>query len=275
MSRSEPGRPPRLLKRISIQDGGSGYRAFGRTCPLRIVHMSESCPSSGPLGQGQQCPITLRLFARRGGRPRRVGLRGLVGPIGGDAASSSANSCVPVRAHVLAAASGANPRPGTSAPGSASPAKPGAAKPSTPTTGRPAIPVTSPWSGPTTPPPPAVPLAWRSAGAFIWHTDGLDPTHLGQQMRANGFGWVAIRVQDGRSADQVDPDWIAAFRQASGLPVGGWASCAISPSRRLAWRARRSGSLGSTSTSRTPRSSTSTATSPAKAPSASRAPPRS
>ena len=219
---SNPGGLPRLLKRISIQDGGSGCRAFGRTCPLRIVHMSESCPSSGPLGQGQQCPITLAFAPAVAGDLAVSVCVDSLGPIGGDVAPSSANSCVPVRAHVLAAASGANPRPGTSAPGSASPAKPGAAKPSTPTTGRPAIPVTSPWSGPTTPPPPAVPLAWRSAGAFIWHTDGLDPTHLGQQMRANGFGWVAIRVQDGRSADQVDPDWIAAFRQASGLPVGGW-----------------------------------------------------
>ena len=216
---SNQGGLPRLLKKTSIVGAESGCRSFGSTCPLRIVRLSENCPSSGPLGQGQQCQITLAFAPARAGDLAVTLCIDSLGPIGGDDPPTSASSCIPVRAHVLAA-SGAKPRPGTSAPGS--PASPVAAKPSTPTTGRPgATPVTSPWSGSSQAPPP-VALAWQSAGAFVWHTDGIDPTRLGQQMRANGFGWVAIRIHDGKTVDQIDPDWIARFRKASGLPVGGW-----------------------------------------------------
>ncbi len=213
---SNQGGLPRLFKRIGI-DTGSGCRSFGATCPLRIVHESGSCPSSGPLGQGQQCQITLAFAPATAGDLAASVCIDSLGPIGGDTAPTAARSCVPVRAHVLSGAGGGKPSGGTA------PANPGAAKPATPTTGgRTTIPViTSPWGG-VTQAPTAVPLAWRSAGAFVWHTDGIDPTHLGQEMRANGFGWVAIRVQDGKTADKIDPDWIAQFRLASGLPVGGW-----------------------------------------------------
>jgi hypothetical protein len=241
VSVSNQGGLPRLLRRISIRDAESGCRSFGRTCPLRIVHFSASCPSSGPLGQGQQCQITLAFAPAVAGDLAVSICIDSLGPMGGDEPPTSASSCIPVRAHVLAATSTANPHPGTSAPGGASPspAKPGATKPSTPTTGRPtSIPVSSPWSGSTQAPPP-VPLAWRSAGAFVWHTDGIDPSRLGQEMRANGFGWIAIRIHDGRSADQVDPGWIARFRRASGLPVGGWGVLREQPGQE----ARLAGSL--------------------------------
>ncbi len=232
---SNQGGLPRLLRRIGIVDAGGGCRSFGRTCPLRIVHDSEHCPSSGPLGQGQQCHITLAFAPALAGDLATSICVDSLGPIGGDQPPTAASSCIPVRAHVLAA----TPHSGTSAPGGVSPARPGATKPSPPTTGRPTpIPVTSPWSGETQAPPP-VPLAWRSAGAFVWHTDGLDPAHLGQEMRANGFGWVAIRIHDGTTVDRVAPDWIARFRRASGLPVGGWGVLRDQPAQE----ARLAGSL--------------------------------
>ncbi len=65
-------------------------------------------------------------------------------------------------------------------------------------------------------------MSWRSAGAFVWHEADVDPTLLGKEMRGNGFGWVVIRIHDGLAPDPVDPSWIARFRAASGLPVGGW-----------------------------------------------------
>lgn len=232
---SNEGDLPRLLQRTSILGAASGCRAFGATCPLRIVRLSESCPASGPLGQGQQCQITLAFAPARAGDLAVSVCIDSLGPIGGDALPTSASSCVPVKAHVLAAASAANPRPGASAPGGAASPKPVATKPWTPPT---SIPVSSPWSG-ASQAPPAVPLAWRSAGAFVWHTDGLDPARLGQEMRANGFGWIAIRIHDGRTADQIDSDWIARFRRASGLPVGGWGVLRDQPTQE----ARLAGSL--------------------------------
>jgi hypothetical protein len=65
-------------------------------------------------------------------------------------------------------------------------------------------------------------MSWTSAGAFVWHPDAIDPAALGNELRANGFGWVAVFVHDGTTAAAVDPVWIRRFRQASGLPVGGW-----------------------------------------------------
>jgi len=216
---SNQGGLPRLLKKTTI-DTGSGCRAFGRTCPLRIVHLSESCPSSGPLGQGQQCQITLAFAPAQAGDLAASVCIDSLGPIGGDQPPTAATSCVPVRAHVLAASAGGPPR--TTAPGASSPPSPGAPKPSSPTTGRPPIQVATPWANGTLPAQSSAPSAWRSAGAFVWHTDGLNPARLGKLMRADGFGWVAIRIHDGKTADKVDPDWIAQFRRASGLPVGGW-----------------------------------------------------
>lgn len=71
-------------------------------------------------------------------------------------------------------------------------------------------------------PPPAVPMSWRSAGGIVWHLGDVDPTWLGQQMRDAGFGWVAVFLGASDTATPPDPGWIARFRAASGLPVGGW-----------------------------------------------------
>jgi hypothetical protein len=65
-------------------------------------------------------------------------------------------------------------------------------------------------------------MSWDDAGAFVWHPDAIDPASLGSELRANGFGWAAVFVQDGSTAARLDPAWIARFRQASGLPLGGW-----------------------------------------------------
>jgi hypothetical protein len=70
-------------------------------------------------------------------------------------------------------------------------------------------------------PDPAA-MSWDGAGAFVWHEEALDPAVLGRELRANGFGWVALLVHDGLEIDAVESGWIRRFRQASGLPVGGW-----------------------------------------------------
>jgi hypothetical protein len=58
---------------------------------------------------------------------------------------------------------------------------------------------------------------WNDAGALIAHPGDVDPAWLGQQMKAAGFGWLAVLVNT-----PPDSGWIARFRAASGLPVGGW-----------------------------------------------------
>ena len=65
-------------------------------------------------------------------------------------------------------------------------------------------------------------MSWSDAGAFVWHTDAIDPAVLGQELRTHGFGWAAIFVQDGATTSPPDPAWTDRFRQASGLPLGGW-----------------------------------------------------
>jgi hypothetical protein len=65
-------------------------------------------------------------------------------------------------------------------------------------------------------------MSWALAGAFVWHETDIGPETLGEVLRANGFGWVALRLHDGLTEDVVEDDWIARFRRASGLPVGGW-----------------------------------------------------
>jgi hypothetical protein len=72
-------------------------------------------------------------------------------------------------------------------------------------------------------------MSWRDAGAFVWHPTAIDPVALGQELRANGFGWAAIFVQDGTTAAPVDPLWIQKFREASGLPLGGWGALRTNP----------------------------------------------
>ena len=75
---------------------------------------------------------------------------------------------------------------------------------------------------PPAPPPPRVAMSWSNAGALVWHTHDVDPTWLGQQLRAAGFGWVAVYLGSTGNAYPLDPDWVYRFVLASGLPVGGW-----------------------------------------------------
>jgi hypothetical protein len=72
-------------------------------------------------------------------------------------------------------------------------------------------------------------MSWRDAGAFVWHATAIDPVVLGEQLRANGFGWAAIFVQDGTTAAPVDQVWIQKFRDASGLPLGAWGALRTKP----------------------------------------------
>jgi len=65
-------------------------------------------------------------------------------------------------------------------------------------------------------------MSWDSAGAFVWHPTAIDPEVLGRELRANGFGWAAVFVQDGTAEAPLDPAWIDKFRRSSGLPLGGW-----------------------------------------------------
>jgi len=102
---------------------------------------------------------------------------------------------------------------------------PGATAPAPTTPNPPPPPETAPLPPPPepTPPPPAsVAFSWRSAGALVWHETDVEPTLLGRILRETGFGWVAVRVQDGTAEDPVEADWVYRFRLASGLPVGGW-----------------------------------------------------
>src|SRR6478672_1292955 len=61
---------------------------------------------------------------------------------------------------------------------------------------------------PTPPPPASVAFSWRSAGALVWHETDVEPTLLGRILRETGFGWVAVRVQDGTAEDPVEADWV-------------------------------------------------------------------
>ena len=83
-----------------------------------------------------------------------------------------------------------------------------------PITTAPAPPPTTTQPAPT-PPPAAVPMSWDNAGAIVWHSSDVDPTWLGQTLRAAGFGWVAVHLPP-------DASWMYRFRLASGLPIGGW-----------------------------------------------------
>ena len=58
-------------------------------------------------------------------------------------------------------------------------------------------------------------MSWDNAGEIVWHSSDVDPTWLGQTLRAAGFGWVAVHLPP-------DPNWMYRFRLASGLPIGGW-----------------------------------------------------
>ncbi len=105
---------------------------------------------------------------------------------------------------------------------------PHAAPPRLTTTTVKAVPKPAPAPAPTTttpppaPPPPRVAMSWSNAGALVWHTHDVDPTWLGQQLRAAGFGWVAVYLGSTGNAYPIDSDWVYRFVLASGLPVGGW-----------------------------------------------------
>jgi hypothetical protein len=75
---------------------------------------------------------------------------------------------------------------------------------------------------PMPPAPPSRPLSWEDAGAFVWHENDVAPEALGHELLQNGFGWVAVFVHDGLVEDPIEADWVNRFRQATGLPVGGW-----------------------------------------------------
>jgi hypothetical protein len=74
----------------------------------------------------------------------------------------------------------------------------------------------------TPPPAPVAPFSWQAAGGIVWHWGDVDPTVLGRQVRAAGFGWVAVQLADGEQVKAPSAQWVSLFRAASGLPVGGW-----------------------------------------------------
>lgn len=78
-------------------------------------------------------------------------------------------------------------------------------------------------------PPIGVDVSWDAAGAFVWHETDISPEALGEELRRAGFGWVALFVHDGLGEDPVEDDWVRRFRDASGLPVGGWGALRTQP----------------------------------------------
>jgi len=87
-------------------------------------------------------------------------------------------------------------------------------------------------AAPVTPAPVA--MSWDDAGGIVWHESAIDPIWLGQQMRAAGFGWVALYLGEDDDASPPDPSWIARFRAASGLAVGGWSVLGVDPAQDAA-----------------------------------------
>ena len=87
------------------------------------------------------------------------------------------------------------------------------------------------------PPPepiPVRPMSWQAAGAFVWHETDVDPEALGEELRRNGFGWVAVFLHDGLVEDALVADWVARFQRSSGLPVGGWGVLRTAPEEEAA-----------------------------------------
>lgn len=82
--------------------------------------------------------------------------------------------------------------------------------------------------------PAPVSMSWRSAGGMIWHASDIDPTWLGQQMRAAGFGWIAVYLGGPEDPGTADASWIQRFQAASGLPVGGWSVLGDDPAHDVA-----------------------------------------
>jgi hypothetical protein len=134
----------------------------------------------------------------------------------------------------------------------------GGSSTATPTEAQPPIQTSAP--PPTaTPSPPSPPMSWDEAGAFVWHESDVSPEVLGQELRDNGFGWVAVFLHDGLTADPVEDDWIARFRRRAGSSSAAGVPCVPTRSRKPGSRAPSSRATGSTSTSPTLRPSTGTA----------------
>jgi hypothetical protein len=72
-------------------------------------------------------------------------------------------------------------------------------------------------------------MSWQAAGALVWHETDIDPALLAGELRENGFGWAAVFLHEGTVEDPVEADWVRRFRDASGLPVGGWGVLRASP----------------------------------------------
>jgi hypothetical protein len=104
-----------------------------------------------------------------------------------------------------------------------------------PAVGRSDVAPNAPESEPSgTPPPtgaPSAEMSWAGAGAFVWHETDVAPETLGQQLRGNGFSWVALIIHDGLARDAIEGDWVRRFRAASGLSVGGWGVLRTEPER--------------------------------------------
>lgn len=113
------------------------------------------------------------------------------------------------------------PPPATTSPPPATTTAPATTTPPATTT----TPPTTTAPPPTTTAPAAptpVAFSWDDAGGLVYHPSEIDPQWLGRQMRAAGFGWVAVFLGDGPSLAAPDAGWIYRFQLASGLPVGGW-----------------------------------------------------
>jgi len=74
---------------------------------------------------------------------------------------------------------------------------------------------------------------------LIVNANQLDPVVAADEARANGFGWIAIRIADGETPLPPPANWVARFRAVSGIPVGGWSVLRGSP----AAEARLAGSM--------------------------------
>lgn len=71
---------------------------------------------------------------------------------------------------------------------------------------------------------PPRPSLWQGAGVFVEVAGDVPVTLLAEQLRANGFRWVAVMTHHGtetRNEDTLANGWLKNFR-AAGLRVGSW-----------------------------------------------------
>jgi hypothetical protein len=63
---------------------------------------------------------------------------------------------------------------------------------------------------------------FAGAGVFVDNPGNFPgPWTLADELRRDGFSWVALKVNDGLAMEELDPMWIDVFRE-DGLAVGGW-----------------------------------------------------